>query len=88
MTSPQSPAAQPPSFVTAALASLARHFLTIFSGWLIAQGLLDKDQGAQIVTIGIAIVGIVAGIGWSWIEKHTKIGAMTAMAAQLNPPAP
>jgi len=54
------------AFITAKVAgAVARHFLTIAGGYLVAQGYADETTVQQITGGGVAL----AGVAWSVLEK-------------------
>jgi len=82
--SPDTPA--PPSFLTQALASLARHGLNAAAGALGAAGVLTGDQQSAFVTVGLAVVLWCGNYVWSVIQKRNASKALkTAIAAPARP---
>jgi len=54
------------SFITAKVAgAVARHFLTVAGGYLVAKGYADEGTVAEITGGGVALAGVV----WSVLEK-------------------
>ena len=52
----------PPSLLTELVASAVRHGLTAVSTLLVADGLVTKDQGQQVVTLGLGVAQPIADL--------------------------
>lgn len=52
-----------------ALTSFIRHLIGMALGGFLAQGIITADQVEIIITSVSAVVGVVALVGWSYIEK-------------------
>jgi hypothetical protein len=47
-----------------------RHLMTAAGGALLSEGLLSKANEATFVQDGVATLMIVAGVAWSYVQKH------------------
>lgn len=57
------------------LGSIARQAGSAGAGWLIAHGLAEQSQSAELVTIigGVAVYAVMQG--WSLLHKAKKVAA-------------
>ena len=60
----------PPSLFAQALAGFMRHGLTYAAGMLAANGIIQQDQQAQVVSLGVSLGMAVAAYAWSYIQKR------------------
>lgn len=49
--------------------SLVRHLIGMALGTFVADGIISGDQLETVVSSVTAVVGVVALVGWSYIEK-------------------
>lgn len=56
--------------------STVRHGLTTAAGFLVSQGLITGSQTNDLIGSGL----FVAGIAWSWWQKHNQQKALVAAA--------
>lgn len=52
------------------IAGLARHAFTAAAGALASYGLIQPSQEVQFEDGGVAVVLFLAGVAWSWFQKH------------------
>lgn len=60
---------QPPSFVKAVVAGVVRHALTGAAGAMVAAGMIQTKQQAEVIDIGLAVALWGFGVWWSAIQK-------------------
>ncbi len=61
---------------TQAIAALVRHGLTVLSGVLVSDGLLQSAQVTNFTEIGVGIAAGVLGYGWSVLNKRKLVKAV------------
>lgn len=78
---------QPPSFVVSLLTTGARSALTLGAGVLATDGVISKDQGQQVVAIGLSIALWGVTYLWSMLEKkiHQQDAAKQVAVARTAP---
>ncbi len=59
------PVTPPPSLLLSVLTRLGSHLFTTAAGVMVTDGVLSKDQGTQLVTIGLAVLTWAAGYAWN-----------------------
>lgn len=80
----QTVSATPPSFVISIVTLLARHGLTALGGVLISAGVLSPSASTELITSGIGIATILAGVLWSVIEKDAKLKQITGLLGVIG----
>ena len=80
------------NLVTTIAAGAIRHGLTIAGGYLVAQGLTDAATATSIeaglTNVLIGMISIVAGLGWSIVQKiitHYTSKLARAVSVRANP---
>lgn len=58
----------------------ARHAMTAAAGVLVAKGLVNSAQSAQLVDIGSGLILAVVALGWSWAQKRLAHRVITGNA--------
>ena len=80
------------NLVTTIAGGAIRHGLTIAGGYLVAQGLTDAATATSIeaglTNVLIGMISIVAGLGWSIVQKivaHYTSKLARAVSVRANP---
>lgn len=68
---PTSGVYQPPSFAVSLTTSGVRSLLQVGAGLLVSDGILSKDQGQQIIAIGLSVA--LWALTWTWAMLEKKI---------------
>ncbi len=67
--------------VTAAIAGLVRHALTIGCGYLVASGLMVSGDSTNFVNIAVGVIMGAVALGWSYAQKHAMVKAANDKSA-------
>jgi len=74
-----------PSFVDALIRAVAQKGLTAAATALTGYGVIQSNQQAMFVSLGISAVLWFVSFGWTWIHEHSN---QKTIVAAINAPPP
>jgi len=73
----------PPSFYMTLAQSLAQKAVTVAATALVANGVIQNNQEAQFISLGVGLVMFAGSIAWTYIRSKIDHKRTTALVNQV-----